>query len=172
MRRSHSNDEMLKISQGHLGYEVDMLAQTANWLATYYGKLPPNATPMTNAFLESFLIHTRNLLDFLYPYHPEPGDVIADDFFDDPKTWRSNRPKQTKLLRSSRSRIAKEVAHLTYDRLLVTREQKPWPFLAVLADVIHVFNIFCNLASSSRLTLRPSMPSPVRQTLLISTGAT
>ena len=166
MRKKRSDENMLKISQKHLGYELDMLVQTANWLATYYGALPPNAAPMTNAFLESFLIHTRNLLDFLYPQRPKPEDVIAEDFFDDPKTWWLKRHKQTKLLSSSRDRIAKEMVHLTYDRLLVTKERKPWPFLAISADIIHTFNIFCELAPPHRICLRPPAPSPVRQVLI------
>jgi len=32
---------------------------------------------MNNAFIESFVIHARVLLDFFYPFNPRPDDVIA-----------------------------------------------------------------------------------------------
>ena len=41
-----------------------------------------------NAILHSFLLAARNLLTFLYSHNARPSDIIAEDFFDDPNTWR------------------------------------------------------------------------------------
>jgi hypothetical protein len=47
-----------------------------------------------NLTLESFVIHARALLQFLYAETPRPDDVIAEDFFEDPSAW----PARSELL--------------------------------------------------------------------------
>jgi hypothetical protein len=42
-----------------------------------------------SAYLESFAIHLRGLIDFVYtePKNAQPDDVVAADFFDPPSGW-------------------------------------------------------------------------------------
>jgi hypothetical protein len=60
-----------------------MFRATALGLAS--GLIPQG--PLHDAVLESFLIHGRNLLHFMYPEHPKPSDVLATDYFESPREW-------------------------------------------------------------------------------------
>jgi hypothetical protein len=43
---------------------------------------------VANACLESFVLHTRNLIDFLYPPEkPRPVDILAGDYFSGDSEW-------------------------------------------------------------------------------------
>ena len=47
------------------------------------------------ALLESFEMHLRNLLQFIYPRDPQSGEVISNDFFDDDLQWKRETIKET-----------------------------------------------------------------------------
>ena len=38
--------------------------------------------------------------------------------------------------------VGKEIAHLTYSRLDVVSDEKPWPFVDIAKDMIKVFDVF------------------------------
>jgi len=100
MRKKRTDTELKKAS-GHLYYEIEMLGGRAQLLAkaAYKNRI------VTNALLESFTVHARVILDFLYASESvRPDDVIAEDFFDKPSLWHSARPEKTKLLGSIHSR--------------------------------------------------------------------
>jgi hypothetical protein len=107
--------------------------------------------PLHDAVLEAFIIHGRNLLHFLYPEKPQASDVIAEDFLDDPTQWPTLRGDLPSSLVTLRRRANKEVAHLTYDRLSVTPEEKGWHFVDILRDLDLKFQEFRKLAPSKRL---------------------
>jgi len=107
----------------HVHYEWDMFRSVVAEL----GVLPPNALLQTNALLESFVIHLRNMIDFLWPAEgAHDDDVIAAHFFDEPLYWNGIRPDISDTLSAARSRANKEIAHLTYSRLSVAPDAKPW----------------------------------------------
>ena len=79
--RQHSDEELAGFSEEHLRYEVIMLHGTAQALRDFP---PPDQDgtigPITQyALLESFLIHVRVLINFLYDCpnldKPEPNRV-------------------------------------------------------------------------------------------------
>jgi hypothetical protein len=96
-----------------------------------------------NALVESFTIHTRALMDFLYVGNPRDTDVVVTDFFTEeewrrmsaapepdppwrtPSNVRSN--KEHPVLVEARRRTSKEIAHLTYNRLDRIGDDKLWP---------------------------------------------
>jgi hypothetical protein len=128
-RVRRSDEELVAVSE-HLLYEIQMLFGTARTMATSIigdGK-DFQTWSIRNAMVESFTVHTRILLDFLYPSKMGRDDVIADDFFDNPSTWVGQRPAESALLTEIHRRVGKEIAHLTYARLDVTPETKPWQF--------------------------------------------
>ena len=98
--------------------------------------------PLLNALLESFVIHLRALIDFLYSDRPREDDVIAEDYFLNADDWIKFRPEQSEVLKLAKRRAGKEIAHLTYARLDVTAETKPWPFVEIANEINAVFNIF------------------------------
>lgn len=137
MRTQRSKDELRKAAD-HLSYEIEMLDRMATALALGLA----GDGPIKNAFLESFVIHARVLLQFLYDETPRPDDVIAEDFFKDPSAWRSSRPAMTALLSTVRRRVGKEAAHLTYARQVVNPEDKPWEFLSIARDLRQAMALF------------------------------
>lgn len=52
------------------------------------------------------------------------------------------RPEITDLLTLSKKSAGKEVANLTYARLAVTPETKPWPFVQISNEISSVINVF------------------------------
>jgi hypothetical protein len=114
---------------------------------------------LANALLESFTVHARIMLDFLYPRNPQKDDVISDDFFyEDPSVWQEVRPPKSESLQKVHRRVAKEVAHLTYARQEVTPEAKPWPFLEIANEVTQVFSEFVNHVPEHLLGPRWQIP--------------
>ena len=71
------SDTELKEASDHLHYEITMLHGTMLLLAT--GALGQSV--LLNALIESFTIHARALIHFLYPTNPHQTDVLAEDFF-------------------------------------------------------------------------------------------
>jgi len=148
MAREKRTSEQLQAASDPLHYELWMFQKTAEALAT--GICGEGV--LHNALLESFVIHARNLLDFLYPKkNLWPDDVIAGDFFDDPKSWISERPSKSEKIASLHNRAGKEVAHLTYARLDVTPETKPWQFVEIANEVVSVFDKFLAIVPLDRL---------------------
>lgn len=123
MSRNHISQEKLqKIAFEHISYEIEMFEYTGERIEKGGLSLGEN-----NAMLETFLLHARCLYDFLYPSeNVRADDVLADDFFDEPSKLRSKLPVKLAISSYLKSRTGKEVAHLTYERLNVTPEQKQW----------------------------------------------
>lgn len=137
MNTTRRADDVLKTASAHVHYEFWMLASTANALASgiaVQGWLP-------NALLESFVIHLRALSDFLYAKEARPDDVLAGDFFA-PEGWSKLRPVESELLKKARLRAHKEIVHLTYARLNVTPETKPWMFIEIANAMHSVLEVF------------------------------
>jgi len=60
-------EEDLKKGLGDLAYEVDMLFNLVKTLTTSRIREPlPNMPTIRNAHIESFAIHIRNLIEFMY----------------------------------------------------------------------------------------------------------
>jgi hypothetical protein len=145
--RSIRSDEDLRKISTDLYYEVWMLESLARAMAS--GALGKG--PLANAVLEAFTIHVRGVMDFLYSESPRPDDVIAQDFLPSNIDWQRVRVAPTAALKLARERAGKEVAHLTYARLNVTPEAKPWPFLEIAQDVSKAFGVFLQNASKDKL---------------------
>jgi hypothetical protein len=137
-----SDAELLEYSKEHVFYEIWMLVLSADLLGetvvTPSGLMRP---PHWNAALESFVLHLRNLVDFLYPTNIKPTDVLADDFF--PQRLRPNEfPTIPPLLAAARGRAHKQLSHLTTDRLPEGHSQKGWKRGELLLAIFPVLGAF------------------------------
>lgn len=118
-----------------LKYEVWMLWSLANILAIdNQGK-----GVIHNALLESFLIHARILIEFLYKNKPYKDTVRASQYFTSDSPWKSIRPQKTELLKTTETDAHKQLAHLTYTRLQGKRE---WPYIKIANDIEAVLQVF------------------------------
>ena len=145
-RRTRADDELRAVSE-HLQYEVGMFLTLARTLAT--GALGDGV--LHNAALESFTVHARALLDFLFTDNAREDDVLADDFLGGQRTWAGIRGDAPPILADVRQRVGKEVAHLTYGRLTVTPETKLWLFRDIAEAVEAVLRRFLGAVPKSRL---------------------
>ena len=134
MAREQRLEAELQEASKHLHYEVQMLHAVAVASGLF------GSGPITNALVESFAIHVRNLIDFFYLKEPRQDDLIAEDFFADAAQWRSVRPNLSADLDQAKKRAHKEIAHLTYARLDVTPEAKLWQFVHILNEISKVLS--------------------------------
>lgn len=131
-----AKDKLKNISH-HLWYEFSMFLALTQELCKGY---PPGT--INNALLESFALHVRNLIDFLYAENPGRDDVYAGDFFQCKEDWVNIRPQITALLEKTKKRANKEASHLTYSRIKVTPEEKKWYFVKIFQDMGRAFDVF------------------------------
>jgi hypothetical protein len=99
-----------------------------------------------NAQVESFAIHARALLDFLYA-DPQGDDVSARHYV--VGEWLP--PPMTDSLRVVRKRVGKEIAHMTYHRVKLSVEARPWKYAAIWHDLSTALRDFTAQAASERL---------------------
>ena len=148
-----SDDELLKYSEQHLKYEIEMFFHVGiKLLQTNCSKDDPDSVMHQNILVESFAIHLRNLLLFLYPYGSDERDVTSNYFFNDRITdWNQKRPKETESLRNLRTRASQEISHLTVLRRDGTDDPQGWPIQKIMDEMKPILEIFVNNASSQKL---------------------
>lgn len=135
-----SDSELKAYAEQHLQYECNMLAVTTGIL----GALPPLPSEdivsfaVRNGLLNSFAIHLRNLIDFLYSRSKgkdKQTDIVIEDYIDEAEVARHLLPI-TPLLDSAIVKANKQVAHLTRERIDFEREGKEWQFIALADQVV------------------------------------
>jgi hypothetical protein len=150
MTRQRRTPEQLRGASEHLLYEFRMLSSLARAMELH--ALQPGT--LHDAALESFTVHARILLHFLYAEKPRSDDVIAEDYFDDATQWERLRPQIAETIKGVDWRVGKEVAHLTYARLGVTPEAKVWPVIQIANEISRTFDVFRGNVSADRLDPR------------------
>ncbi len=124
---THLGNEKKEEGLRALNYERDMLRATAMALAS---GIIENSLAL-NALLESFLIHARLLIEFLYGPHKRddlrPGDWL------DPDAWGRTCGEESRLLKGTYEDANKYLAHLTATRL--NQEKKTWDYPAILREI-------------------------------------
>jgi hypothetical protein len=110
-------------------YEMRMLRHMA-------ARLPRATDPVDlNAYIESFLIHARAVVKFLYGPRQRSRDALASDFFNDAQPWIAKRgPAPTGDL-DIVDRVGREIAHVTFARAWATPTDKQWNFPRILAEL-------------------------------------
>lgn len=98
-------------ASSHLDYEVRALQDAAKCLA-----LEGRTQEQTNAYIESFWVHARNVYDFLFAKGPREADVVAGDFAAPGRLWHPPQPPSEELRRARHS-ANKAVSHLSWDRV-------------------------------------------------------
>ena len=131
----------------HVAYEIDMLRGGVVWLHNKRGA----DVFEKNAVLESFLIHVRNLIYFLWTDVPaKPDDMLAVDFFEDASVWKSKRPPKSALLQDAYLLTHKQVAHLTYSRP-VDPDEREWAPGSIFQDIAAVSQLFVDCVPPDRV---------------------
>jgi hypothetical protein len=128
--------ELRRFAEEHLLYEAGMLYEVTGKLMNRHHR---DDLVVENALLESFGIHCRNLIDFLWLEEPmKKTDAIAADYFDG--DW--DPPEQSERLSKVKGRVGKEIAHLSYNRLTIPEDEKGWLVIGIGPEVIGGFGAF------------------------------
>jgi hypothetical protein len=112
---TRTRDELQKASN-HLAYEWQMFNETAEKLGQ-----PALDAVTRNAFIESFAVHARILMAFLFREgRIDSDDVLGEHFFSEPSIW-FNKRKIKKIKKPDEfdinGRVGKEVAYNTPQNL-------------------------------------------------------
>jgi len=146
MRQERTHSELRKMAREHVRYELQMMRLTAAGLKA----LRPDQVGERNVLIESFLLHTRNLRDFL---HQKQGrddtDALAVDFFDDPSSWLDKRPEPAEAIRNNRERMNRALAHLSYSRLEY-ESSKTWAVSEMRQGIEDAFSAFLKALPEER----------------------
>jgi hypothetical protein len=156
MNRRSRTDAELQSASMVVAYEVEMLKRAGQDLDA-----SGSDHAKRNVALESFLIHARNLLHFLYEseQHAHSNDVVVVDYTGAGLT--TSPPDY----RSICDRISKHLAHITYRR----QQKETWDCQA-LADIIRDgLEEFRNATPDSRLDPRWQSPDPLQVQLSFNT---
>jgi len=158
-----TDSELLQYAEQHLLYEIDMLISSAGILAHLAGHKTDGylAWAMNNGLLNSFALHARNLINFLYSRSTGSEyatDVVLEDYVGD-QVAASNRPQITPLLEQALTKANKQAAHLSLDRIQYERAGKGWQFIELSKQILAVFRAIAPHIPESR------MSEPLRQRL-------
>lgn len=130
----------------HVAYEIDRLFATHGILVR--GEIQLGA--LHDAVLESFALHLRNLIEFLFDKVKQPDNARAEHFFSDPARWRALVGDKPDDLDKAQIQAHKQISHLTYDRI---GADKRW-YVGDLAEKLHGFiRAFLDNADEERMGL-------------------
>lgn len=139
----------LKQMADHINYEAWMLEQS--FVIMKSGQLNSFSSPIRNAMLESFGIHARNLISFLYSgTKKQEDDVIAEDYLVTNDLYFSVRLPKSDVEKNVSFRVGKEIAHLTYHRNTLIEETKKWDITEIHKIVFDALSKFFNALPESR----------------------
>ena len=149
-----SDEELKDYSDHHLKYELDMLIWCTGFLSPLAdvknaGHIPWAAN---NAVMNSYSMHARNLIDFLYLRSlgkDRNTDVIVEDFIE-PSKLAEGLPPMPPLLAEAKRKADKQVAHLTTDRIQFEEAGKEWRFIEIALDIARTFNAISGLFPPER----------------------
>jgi hypothetical protein len=139
----YTDQQLLDFSKEHLLYELNIF----QWLVDAIPKTQKSF--QLSAYLESFTVHLRALIDFLYEQRRWDGDVVAGDFFGTCGSWTSGAVP--KILDDARTRMNKEVGHVTIDRKTGMDPTKPWKVDKLFNEILPVLKKFATTASPKKL---------------------
>jgi len=105
----------------HVEYEIRKLIETHNALVR-----DEVSEELHDPVLESFAVHTRNLIEFFYDRVKWPTDARAEHFFSDPAKWKKLAGEKPPDFEEAKAKVDKQISHLTYDRVGLTQEEKGW----------------------------------------------
>jgi len=142
-----ADDELKNYAETHLQYEVNMLSLSVSVLASLARRANTSPLPwlLSNGILNTFAIHARNLIDFLYSRsrgRDYPTDIIIQDYVGDNEISLHLRPISP-LLEKALIKANKQVAHLSMDRIEYERLGKEWRYIEVMG---HIRDAFASIA--------------------------
>lgn len=150
MKEQINNEvNLVDFSKEHLYYEIAMFVFVSN---IEFDDKQSNFRFLLNMKIEVFVIHLRNLVNFLYPSNdPRKDDVVANNFFSEYGEWEKIKPSLSDNLDKARKRAHKEVGHITTKRVYGQSELKVWDIPNLSKELINILRIFSKNADRDKL---------------------
>jgi hypothetical protein len=153
-----------RLLRKHLPYEFDMLEHTFRLLHSSddHAKKIREDTVVSNALVESFWTHARNLIEF---FNQEKGDGLHG--VASPQDMTDGYRADTKMKELDQT-INVQISHLQYDRPALTEEQLNFPEMdrvrSVIGREVAKFNRSMSASSySDAWTPRPQMDKGISE---------
>lgn len=113
------------IAENNLSYVIWMLNSTAMHQSDSQSKDEKRIE--NNAFLESFLVHARILIEFLYHGPTDEDTILAEHYVKNWDTYKNEDDQpSTEYLKDEKRRMDKLLAHLTEKGSMSKGEHKKW----------------------------------------------
>ncbi len=140
------DSELRQYAENHLAREVEMLRWTGSFLSAFTTATLSSeriAGDIAQAFressVESFAMHARNLIDFLYLRNhygrDRSNDIVIEDYVGNDAVANRLVPI-TQLLIDARTKADKLIAHLATERETFGYYQKSWMFSQIAVDLL------------------------------------
>ena len=149
------------LPEHHLLYEINMFLRTSKILMEPNGTVDAyfSGEVLHNSVLESYLVHLRNLKDFLWEA-PSRDDIAAGRFCY--TTCDRQASKVTDKLANFSigkidRRINKQISHLTSARKLKTQNQTTWDIENITCDMAGFLKTFIASADKMNKTYKVSI---------------
>lgn len=142
----------LRKAAEHLRYEIEMLGFTAKALCSREIFCQKTDCKLTrNAILESWGIHARVLIDFLFPDRIHSDDILSSHYIPADSDWTEKLAETRKRLRRDCKDINKWLAHLTEVRLVDEVHKKKWRVGHIASDIREALLGFTEKAPADHL---------------------
>lgn len=93
--------------------------------------------------MNAFLLHYRNIIEFLFFDKRHDDDARAKDFIDHSK-WIQFKTSYNENIKKLYTRACKELSHLTYSRFYGTSPEKRWECSKMFQQTIGEIKNFLN----------------------------
>lgn len=148
-----SDPELFAFSAEHLLHEVKMFLWLPELIPSMgYSPAPPTKERVTDdACLDSFVVHTRTLIEFFFPRKQSmERDVFFSHFIVDTNTWTPGARES--ILAEALDRADKFLAHLSPNRKYVGQSGKGWEIQRIRDAIVRLLDDFVAAAAKERLT--------------------
>ncbi|MHC1781461.1 MAG: hypothetical protein AB9891_01640 [Anaerolineaceae bacterium] len=172
IKKTKRDSSVLRDASKHLFWNMRYLSERFEFVLRFTNRANEGEIGgMLSAIHDSFLIHARKMIEFLYKSSDintlvYDDDLIAEDFFDTPDIWRKIRPLLSDSLIQARSNTGKLLAHFTYKLNEHSSGRITWETSDIYVDIFIAFQKFLSEVDQSFLDeqcdyLRESNPKIV-----------
>lgn len=142
--RTVISDSRLRKATDYLEYDLH------TFVAGLEIYLQRRGSEIGNVALDSFLLRSRLLMDFLMNDSAQDDDVIALDFFHDynPKPYK---PRMTESLQREKKKINKRLMHLTTVPMPILRSNQRYSPINIVPPIITAFRKWLTVVPDRRL---------------------
>ena len=124
----------------HFVYEVNMFCVSLESIIAFKAQ---NNFWIDNLVLENFLLHFRNIVEFLYFDKKYPDDARAKEYIN-PDDWSLLKKSYSDETKKLYTRACKEIGHLTYSRFYGAPPEKLWNCSIIFKEIINEVKNFLN----------------------------